>query len=312
MTATVCKEDEHELLVRVMDFAMQGAWRKWDQVMSLDLSWNSLIYQLPPRLLSFALNATQLTLPTPDRLLVWKKTQTSACRLCHRPACSLFHILCNCSFSLSQKRYNWRHDSVLRTIEYVISNCIRDQNERKLSSLTPRSIKFVPPGFKRTALTYSSSCPGILSHANDWQYLFDYDATPTVFPPSIYATDLRPDVVIWSTASKTLVLIELTVPDEDNIADAHFRKKAKYEDLVDACRLAGWDTYYQTVEVGVRGFVANSFSSCLKLLGVQRAIITRARSVASRTALRCSYSIYLARNLPDWKPIELIYDAQTA
>ena len=28
VTATVCKEDEHELLVRVMDFAMQGAWRK--------------------------------------------------------------------------------------------------------------------------------------------------------------------------------------------------------------------------------------------------------------------------------------------
>jgi len=53
-----------------------------------------------------ALNATQLTLPTPDRLLVWKKTQTGECRLCHHKTCTLFHILCNCPFSLNRKRYN--------------------------------------------------------------------------------------------------------------------------------------------------------------------------------------------------------------
>jgi hypothetical protein len=280
--------------------------------MSLDLSWNSLIYQLPPRLLSFALNAAQLTLPTPDRLLVWKKTQTGECRLCHHKTCTLFHILCNCPFSLHRKRYNWRHDSVLRTLERVIVNRIRDQNERKPTGLTVRSIKFVPAGSKRSAASHSSSCPGILSHANDWQSLFDYDATPVIFPPSIYATDQRPDIVIWSAASKTLILIELTVPDEDNIADAAFRKKNKYIELVDACRAAGWEVYFPSVEVGVRGFVAHSFFACLRLLGVPRATIKRAKSSVSKTALRCSYLIYLARNLPDWKHIELIDDGQAA
>jgi hypothetical protein len=170
----------------------------------------------------------------------------------------------------------------------------------------------VPAGVKRNASNYSAPSTGLLAHANDWQYLFDYDATPIIFPPSIYATDQRPDIVIWSAASKTLILIELTVPNEDNIADAAFRKQAKYHDLVDACRSAGWDTYLQTVEVGVRGYVAGSFRACLKLLGVNRSAIKRATSSVSKTALRCSYLLYLARNLRDWKPIELISDSSTA
>ena len=62
---------------------------KWDDVMSPDLSWNNLIYNLPPKLVSFALNATQLTLPTPDRLRVWNITSQSMCKLCSHPKCSL-------------------------------------------------------------------------------------------------------------------------------------------------------------------------------------------------------------------------------
>ena len=79
---TICAEEEQKQLVKVMDFAMQGAWTKWDSAMSLDISWSNLIYSLPPKLLSFALNATQLTLPTPDRLRVWNYTQLSTCGLC--------------------------------------------------------------------------------------------------------------------------------------------------------------------------------------------------------------------------------------
>jgi len=85
ITETINAKEEHDQLVKVMDFGMQGAWTKWDSVMSLDLSWNNLIYNLPPKLLSFALNATQLTLPTPDRLRVWHYTSLSMCKLCSHP-----------------------------------------------------------------------------------------------------------------------------------------------------------------------------------------------------------------------------------
>ena len=70
-----------------MDFAMQGAWTKWD--MSFDFSLS------PPKLLSILLNATQMTLPTPDRLRVWNVVPISMCKLCSHPNCSHFHILCN-------------------------------------------------------------------------------------------------------------------------------------------------------------------------------------------------------------------------
>jgi hypothetical protein len=139
--------------------------------------------------------------------------------------------------------------------------------------------------------------------------LFDYDATPIIFPPSIYATDQRPDVVIWSEAAKTLIIFELTVPSEDNIADAEFRKKAKYDELVHGCRNAHWDVHFHTIEVGCRGFVAFSLRKCLKLLGTNNSTIKRAISRASKTALRCSYSLYLARNNKQWKPLSLLCDS---
>ena len=122
----------------------------------------------------------------------------------------------------------------------------------------------------------------------------------------------RPDIVIWSKMVKRVIIIELTVPSEDNIVDAEFRKKDKYSGLADACRSATWDTRLWTIEVGVRGFVAGSFRKCLKRLDVPNPTISRTQSAVSKTSLRCSYSIYLARNLPDWKPLELLTDGFTA
>ena len=127
---------------------MQGAWTKWDSAMSLDLSWNNLIYTLPPKLLSFALNATQMTLPTPDRLRVWNYTQLSKCGLCSHPRSSLFHILCNCRFSIQNKRFEWRHDSVLRTVARVIFARLKNQNSKPPRPRNTNEIKFVRAGSK--------------------------------------------------------------------------------------------------------------------------------------------------------------------
>jgi len=150
----------------------------------------------------------------------------------------------------------------------------------------------------------------LLTCAKDWQCLVDYSNQPVIFPPTITATDKRPDIVIWSVTAKKAILIELTVPNEDNIVDAEFRKKNKYGDLVEACRTASWETHLLTVEVGARGFVAGSFRKCLKFLDVSNPTISRTISAASKTALRCSYSLFLARNLPLWKPLDLLVDDQ--
>ncbi|KAI8490805.1 hypothetical protein Bbelb_315980 [Branchiostoma belcheri] len=78
------------------------------------------------------------------------------------------------------------------------------------------------------------------------------------FPSSICATTLRPDLVLWSEDQKSVVIVELTVPWEENIQVAFERKKTKYEELVQQCRLNGWKTQLYPVEIGVRGFAGSS------------------------------------------------------
>ena len=99
------------MLVKLHDFAKQGSWLKWDELMELDLSWKNLIYCFPPKLVSFYLGAVGQTLPTPDNLLLWGNKSLGNCSLCASPTCTILHILAACPFSLRQGRYTWRHDS---------------------------------------------------------------------------------------------------------------------------------------------------------------------------------------------------------
>ena len=48
----------------------------------------------------------------------------------------------------------------------------------------------------------------------------DFDGKKTVFPPEIYSTPERPDVVIWSGSRKSVILIELTCPSEEGFVQA--------------------------------------------------------------------------------------------
>ncbi|MCW2763642.1 MAG: uncharacterized protein JWR85_3843, partial [Marmoricola sp.] len=227
VSEAVCQLTDQDRLTSVMDFAMQGAWTKWDQVESLDFNWTNLLYGLPPKLLSFALNATQLTLPTPDRLRVWGKTHVGACKLCSKPNASLYHILCNCSFSLHGGRYSWRHDSVLHIIQAFVKERITEQNKR-VPQLQPAFPAFVRAGARPPSRSHKQPTSA-LSCANDWQLQCDYKDQAVMFPPVIVATSLRPDMVIWSEAVKTVIIMELTVPSEDAVADAAFRKTSKYQ-----------------------------------------------------------------------------------
>ncbi len=60
------------------------------------------------------------------------------------------------------------------------------------------------------------------------------------FPPDIVETVKRPDINIYSAVTKNVIIIELTVPSEENLANANARKKCKYEDLVAECENRGW------------------------------------------------------------------------
>ena len=71
-------------------------------------------------------------------------------------------------------------------------------------------------------------------------------------------TNLRPDAVLVSQQSKTLVAIELSVPWEENFEEAHERKSLKYADLMADCKDKGWSVWLFPEEVGCRRSPAQS------------------------------------------------------
>jgi hypothetical protein len=61
-------KDDHCRVVRLMSLQMQNDWMLWDELMDINLRWQTLLYGFSPELVKFALNATLNTLPTPDNL----------------------------------------------------------------------------------------------------------------------------------------------------------------------------------------------------------------------------------------------------
>ncbi|XP_021358056.1 uncharacterized protein LOC110453438 [Mizuhopecten yessoensis] len=96
--------------------------------------------------------------------------------------------------------------------------------------------------------------------------------------PGIVETTLRPDMVIWTEQSRHLIAIELTVPWEEGGEEAHERKKAKYDELMEKYRSRGWTVWLFPVEVGCRGFPAQSVWRTLQSIG----LTGRARATAIR------------------------------
>ena len=121
-----------------------------------------------------------------------------------------------------------------------------------------------------------------------------------VFPCEI-ETRLRPDMVMFSTAKKLLIMIELTVPWESRIDEAYERKKLKYSDLGDSCREKGWSVWCYPVEVGCRGFVATSTIRALKQIGLTGKERTKAVNEISEVAEKSSSWLWLRRSESRWE-----------
>ena len=114
--------------------------------------------------------------------------------------------------------------------------------------------------------------------------MVDFGRQKLVFPPEIYGTSERPDIVIWSVSSKTVIMIELTCPSEA----ASVRKHNRYEDLVQNIRLQEWNLVLMTVEVGARGYVATSMLRCLHRLGFSHREVRQLRKPFAQVEARCS------------------------
>jgi hypothetical protein len=90
-------------------------------------------------------------------------------------------------------------------------------------------------------------------------------------------------------------MLELTVPSESGVTDAHTRKQEKYAELVESCRSAQWKVLLRPVEVGVLGHIAVSMQKTCSEMGIWCKDLKEA---LSETALRCSYAISSRESRP--------------
>jgi hypothetical protein len=139
----------------------------------------------------------------------------------------------------------------------------------------------------------------ILDAAKDWTLTADLPNRGT-YPEVIRATNLRPDVVLASDSSRTVVVIELTVPYETNMSESHEYKSAKYEGLLQQLRQAGYRTHMFPVEVGARGLAGASTYSLLKKLGIPNQARSRYMKQLAEAAERASCWIWSKRKEKNW------------
>ena len=70
------------------------------------------------------------------------------------------------------------------------------------------------------------------------------------FPKEVAETNQRPDMILMSSSTKRIGLIELTVPSEERIEVSGELKKARYAPLQEQGKANGWRVQIWAIEVG--------------------------------------------------------------
>ena len=151
-----------------------------------------------------------------------------------------------------------------------ISSKDRSQQDASKEKSTPAASQgqiWPPHNALLSALASHGPSARLLDPAGEWQLATDLERL--VFPSEVLITTLRPDVVLWSSPLRTVILVELTVPWETNMEVAHERKLSRYDDLVAQCEQKGWRCELFAVEVGARGFVSSTMLSLLRRVGIR-------------------------------------------
>ncbi|KAK0148024.1 hypothetical protein N1851_012273 [Merluccius polli] len=230
-------QEEADKSARAVSQAKQGRWMKWDGVERRKITWSEL-WNMESNMLSFTIRATYDVLPTPANLHLWFG-EDPACLQCLAPA-TLKHILVGCKTSLTQGRYTWRHNQVLKCLAAALESKRVITNAKPPEAQTTfwQPASFIRKGEKQlTNRSPADSCP--LNAARDWEMRVDLNQRLT-FPPEIAATNLRPDLVLWSKTCRRVFIMELTVPWEEAIDEAFERKQLRYVNLTAEAEDQDW------------------------------------------------------------------------
>ena len=136
------KIEEKYSISTAVQLKVQGQWTRWLNYIQQNFSWKSLL-AMPVNLTSFCISSTYDTLPSPSNLKRWKLTTEASCFLCNKDMCTTSHIIGACKVTLSQGRFTYRHDNVLRIVISNIRSSIKTIKSSVASSKQPIKIKFV-------------------------------------------------------------------------------------------------------------------------------------------------------------------------
>ena len=95
--------------------------------------------------------------------------------------CNNKHILAVCNFSLNNKRFNWRHDNVLRVIAKALLGQIEKFNNKDFGNVAQKWT-----GFRSLTCTYRKPDLKIRRESpfvkvGDWKMVWDEDNLPEFF-----------------------------------------------------------------------------------------------------------------------------------
>ena len=203
---------------------------------------NTMHYE--PLQLKFLMRSVYGLLLSPAILHRWGLVEDPKCQPCDKPG-TMQHALSSCQTALAQGRYRRRQDTVLRELAEMLERERRKKQHNKKKA-SP-AINFVKESQTGESRSRETAC------------FFQTSSTP----------HKRPDIVIWSPNAKKLVMVQLTVPGETRCEEAYKRKFAKYTELQEQCRSCGWSTWLFSVEIGCRGFPAQSVWRTLDRFGIK-------------------------------------------
>lgn len=167
-------------------------------------------------------------------------------------------------------------------------------------SVHPPSARFIREGAKPTKADTLADI-GQLREARDWKLLADLNHR-LCFPPEITTTNLRPDLVLWSSSLHTINIIKLTVPWEAAVEEAFKCKSFKYTELASDAKQHGWKAKLCPVEVGCRGFVSKSTIGLLQDLGIPGQAQRQAIKALSSAAEESSRWLWVKKRDSSWAP----------
>ena len=231
--------------------------------------WARILVGLPAKQLSLILRASSDTLTTSLNQRRWKMRIDASCDLCKSKSPIVLHILNYCPTALNQKRFTWRHDSVLLKLFSSFKSFL-GEGEALYVDL---------PG-KRAS-----------------------DTPQATVPVSILATSARLDMVLIKEGNHfDRIHCTLRLERNPKWRETQEIEQKSYLELVSDLETKGYSAALITCEISSLG---HSLPFCHKAIQkliplIARSTICAVFNAAAKIAISTSFSIFLARKELDW------------